>query len=114
MRKEGCAFEDGPRGDVNAECLDNHVDVFECFSDRVAIKRVSRHFIEVRILDWHTCRGTCQCADTVAGAERGFHRFKSDARLAPMTRTLAISDLKHRRHVKGTAALESGGLELET
>ena len=47
--------------------------------DRVAIKRVSRHLIEARILDWYTGRRTCQCADTMAGAERGPHGFKSDA-----------------------------------
>jgi hypothetical protein len=72
-------FEDRPRGDVNAERLDNCLDVLECVPDRVAIKRVSRHLIEVRILDWHTSHRTCQCADTVAGAERGPHGFKSDA-----------------------------------
>ena len=41
-------FEDRPRGDVNAERLDNCLDVLECVPDRVAIKRVSRHLIEVR------------------------------------------------------------------
>ena len=78
FREERCTFEDQPRREVNAERLDNHVDVLECVPDRVAIERVARHLIEVCILDWYACRRTRQGANAVAGAKRGPHRFKSD------------------------------------
>ena len=56
FREERCAFEDDSRREVDAERLDNYVNVLECVPDRVAIERIARHLIEGRILDGYACR----------------------------------------------------------
>ena len=79
MREQCRALEDGPRRDVNAERLDHYTCVLECLTDRVAIESITRHLIQARILDWYTCRRPRQGTNIVAGAKRGFYRFKSNA-----------------------------------
>ena len=84
FREEFRAFEDQPRREVHTEGLDHYVDVPKRVPDRVGIKRVARHLSEICILDWYACGRTRQGPNAVAGAERGPHRFKSDAWVAPM------------------------------
>ena len=63
----------------HAEGLDYHVDVPEYVPDRIGIERVARYLIEVCILYWYARGRARQGPNTVAGAERGPYRFKSDA-----------------------------------
>ena len=89
-----CALEDGPRRDVNAEGLDNHVYALECISDRIAIERVAGHLLEVRILDWYACRRTCQGANVMTGEKGGLYSFKSDAAAGTYDQNLGHAFLK--------------------
>ena len=43
------------RREVDAECLDDYINVLECVPDRVAIACIARHLIEGRILDGYGC-----------------------------------------------------------
>ena len=52
IREKRCSFEDEPGREVDSERLDNYVDIFERVPDDVAIERIARYLIEIRILDW--------------------------------------------------------------
>ena len=79
MREQCRGMEDGPRGDVYAERLDNRLHVFECVPNRIGVEGIAGYRLQLRILDRYACRRTRQRANAMTSEKRGLHRFESDA-----------------------------------
>ena len=74
LREQRRALKERPRGDVDAERLDNHVDVSDCLMDRVAIESIAGHRLQTRILDGYACRRTRQRANAMASPKGSLDR----------------------------------------
>jgi hypothetical protein len=99
-------FENGPRKEVNAECLNDHVDALECIPDHVAIERVPGHLC--RPASWMGMLAADRASARTLWLARSaaFTVSSPMPRLAPITRILAIGTLNAPQIFSITAAFE--------